>query len=68
MSLVISKFAISVLQILLEEHRTAHRERYNKDKIAIKFNIGDVVKDHVQVQSNLSAEEVGNYLTQLVVH
>ena len=54
-----SKFAVSVLQILLEERRTAHRERHNKDRVAVKFNVGDVVKAHVQVQSKLSTGEVG---------
>ena len=54
-----SKFAISVLQILLEERRAAHRERHNKNKTAVKFNVGDVVKAHVQVQSNLANGEVG---------
>ena len=54
-----SKFAISVLQILLEE-RAAHRDRRNKNKVLIKYSKDDVVKSHVQVQSKLVTGEVGN--------
>ena len=54
-----SKFATSVLQILLEERRAAHRDRWNKDKVLIKYSKGDVVKAHVQVQSKLATGEVG---------
>ena len=39
-----TKFAMSVLQILLEERQTAYRERHNKDKSTIKFDLGDVVQ------------------------
>ena len=55
-----SKFAISVLQILLEERRAAHRDRRNKNKVLIKYSKDDVVKSHVQVQSKLVTGEVGN--------
>ena len=54
-----SKFAVSVLQTLLEEHRTTDRERWNKDKVLVKFEICYVVKSLVQVQSKLESGEVG---------
>ena len=47
-----STFATSVLQVLVEERRTAHRDRWNKEHARKPFEIGDVVKAHVQVQSN----------------
>ena len=55
-----SKFAISVLQILLEERRAAHRDKWNKNKVLIKYSKDDVVKSHVQVQSKLVTGKVGN--------
>ena len=45
-------FATSVLQVLIEERRTTHRERWNADNTAESFELGDVVKSHVQIQSN----------------
>ena len=56
-----SKFAILVLQILLEERRAVHRNRWNKDKVIIKYSKGDVVKAHVQVQSKLATGEIGKF-------
>ena len=53
-----SKFATSVLQVLIEERRTTHRTRWNNDRAAKEFKVGDVVKAHVQVQSNASRGEV----------
>ena len=47
-----SAFATSVLQVLIEERRTTHRERWNVNHVAKPFELGDVVKAHVQVQSN----------------
>ena len=49
-----AQFALSVLQILVEERREYHRTRHNrgKDTDAAPFQIGDIVKAHVQVNSN----------------
>ena len=46
-----SQFATSILQVLIEERRTAHRLRWNTDRAAKLFKVGDVVKAHVQVNS-----------------
>ena len=54
-----SKFATSVVQILVEERREAHRLRWNKDKVEQLFELGDVVKAHVQVASKAATGEVG---------
>jgi len=54
-----SKFATSIVQILMEERRDAHRLRWNKDKVEQPFEIGDVVKAHVQVTSKVETGEVG---------
>ena len=54
-----SQFATSVLQTLLEERRTMHRERWNKDRTSHQFAKGDVVKAHIQVQSKSVLGEVG---------
>ena len=42
-----SDFAISVLQILIEDRRNAHRDRHNKDKLLCDLKVGDIVKVHV---------------------
>ena len=52
-------FATSVVQILVEERRDTHRIRWNKNKIEQLFEIGDVVKAHVQVTSKADTGEVG---------
>ena len=39
-------------QILIEDWRTTHRTRWNKQRAAKSFQIGDVVKSHAQVQFN----------------
>ena len=54
-----SNFASSVLQVLIEERRTAHRDRWNSNRAAKSFHVGDVVKAHVQVNSNLNKGVVG---------
>ena len=53
-----STFATSVLQVLIEENRTAHRDRWNTKRSAKTFKVGDVVKVHVQVQSNAATGTV----------
>ena len=63
-----SQFAISVLQVLIEERQTAHCSRWNKDRAVKMFQIGDVVKAHVQVQSNSSTGAVKNYHIKLEDH
>lgn len=53
-----SPFATSVLQVLIDERCSAHRSRWNSGRAAKNFAIGDVVKAHVQVQSNSSTGTV----------
>ena len=53
-----SQFAISVLNILLEERRTAHCKYWNKGKQQNVFKLGYVVKYHIQVQSKAEKVEV----------
>ena len=54
-----SQFALSIVQILVEERRQSHQDRHNKDKTPAAFKVGDIVKAHVQVQSNASKGQVG---------
>jgi len=54
-----SKFAVSVVQVLIEERRLAHHERVNKDKIVSCLQVGNIVKAHVQVQSKQELGVVG---------
>ena len=54
-----SNFAVSVVQVLIEEKRLAHQERVNKDKIVSSLQVGDIVKAHVQVQSTQELGVVG---------
>ena len=54
-----SDFAVSVLQILIQERRDTHRDRHNSDKRLCDLKIGDVVKAHVQVNSVASKGVVG---------
>ena len=63
-----STFATSVLQVLIEERRAAHRDRWNKDHTSKPFEIGDVVKAHVQVQSNSKLGVVKKYHFNPVGH
>jgi len=54
-----SQFALSIVQILVEEQRQPHQDRHNKNKTPAAFKVGDIVKAHVQVQSNASKGQVG---------
>ena len=54
-----SAFVQSILAVLLEERHTTHRDRHNKGKTQPVFKVGDVVKAHVQVRSNIATGEVG---------
>ena len=54
-----SSFATAVLQILIEDRRETHRDRWNRDREGIQFKVGDIVKAHVQVQSNATDNSVG---------
>ena len=47
-----SIFATSVLHILVEERRSLHRTRWSTQCTDKDFKVGDVVKEHVQVNSN----------------
>ena len=51
-------FSTLVVQVLVDERREAHRQRWNKVKIQPTLKIGDVVKAHVQVQSKAYQGEV----------
>ena len=53
-----SQFVILVLQIIIEERRTSHVELWNKKMQQQIFNVGDVVKAHIQVQSKSETVEV----------
>ena len=54
-----SQFATAVLQVLVEERRTAYHTRHNSQRAAKSFRVGDVVKIHVQVYSNAAKGVVG---------
>lgn len=54
-----SQFALSIVQILVEERRQSHQDRHNKNKTQPSFKVGDIVKAHVQVQSNAAKGQVG---------
>ena len=47
-----SNFATSILQIIIGERRTAYLNYWNTQSGAKSFEIGDVVKYHIQVHSN----------------
>ena len=53
-----SAFALSIVQILIEERRLAHQERHNAGKKQPDFQVDDIVKAHVQVQSILAKGQV----------
>ena len=55
---IASTFAATVLRVLVEERRTAHRNRWNTKRAAKTFQIGDVIKAHVQAQSNTTTGTV----------
>ncbi len=44
---------------MIEERRLAHRDRWNSNRVAKSLHVGDVVKAHVQVNSNLNKGIVG---------
>ena len=54
-----STFALSILQVLIDDRRSAHRLRHNEGKLPCALKVGDVVKAHVQVQSNADNGVVG---------
>jgi len=54
-----SSFSLSILQLIIEERRTRHRECHNKGKTPYALKVGDVVKSHVQVQSRAETGLVG---------
>lgn len=54
-----SQFALSIVQILVEERRQSHQDHHNKNKTQPSFKVGDIVKAHVQVQSNAAKGQVG---------
>ena len=59
-----SIFATSILQVLIGERRRARRNRWDKNHTSTPFEIGDVVKAHVQVQSNSKAVDVKKFSLQ----
>ena len=56
-----SSFATSVLKLLIEYRRDAHRNRHNRDKSISDLKVGDVVKAHVQVNSVASKGVVSKF-------
>ena len=54
-----SKFAVSILQILIKERREYHQNRHNTKVSKCALKIGDVVKAHVQVKSDSNKGIVG---------
>ena len=42
-----------------KERRQSHQDHHNKDKVPAAFKVGDIVKAHVQVQSNAAIGQVG---------
>ena len=44
-----SVVSLSILQVLIEEHRNSHRERHNENCVQCSLKVGDFVKAHVQV-------------------
>ena len=53
-----STFATSVLQVLIEERRTAHRDQWNTKRAATRFHVGDILRAYVQVPSNSATGSV----------
>ena len=53
-----SQFALSIVQILVKERQQSHQDHHNKDKVPAAFKVGDIVKAHVQVQSNAAKRQV----------
>ena len=48
-----SQFATSILQILIKERQTAHREQWNQNQSAPEFKVDGAVEAHVQVKPKL---------------
>ena len=65
-----SQFGTSILHILAKERRTAHRDRWNKNRSCPKFKFGDAVEAHVQVQSKSDTGEVAKlgYMAWVTFH
>ena len=57
-------FAKQLLAYLVEDRRTAHRERINEGRNLIKFKPGDFVMGRVAVQSKKSIQRVGKLVYQ----
>ena len=54
-----SAFALSIVQILVEERHEYHRQRHNSNTNKCSLKVGDVVKAHVQVNSSADKGVVG---------
>ena len=54
-----STFSLAMLQILIEEHISAHCSRHNERREKCTLKVGDVVKAYVQVQSRAENGVVG---------
>ena len=59
-----SQFAISVLQIIIKERRTAHHKCWNNVKQQKVFKVIDVVKYHIQVNPKSEPGEVNTLYYQ----
>ncbi|MGH7955061.1 MAG: hypothetical protein ACREOZ_03790 [Gloeomargaritales cyanobacterium] len=44
-------FATEILKLLVEDRRTAHRERVNSGRTRVEYQVGDLVTARIQVQS-----------------
>ena len=53
-----SQFAIDILQAIVDERRTYHRERVNESRSSQLFDIGDLVMVRVAVHSNANSNTV----------
>ena len=63
-----SSFVTPVLQTLIKERRTSHRNRWNKNSVEKLSKVDDIVKAHLQVQSITDKGIVEKYLTKIVNH
>lgn len=54
-----SNFSLSILQIVIEERCSYHRDHQNKTKLECSLKVGYVVKSHIQVQSRAESGSVG---------
>jgi hypothetical protein len=53
-----ARVAAEILQIIIEDRRSYHRERMNHDRDQVLFHVDDVVMVRVQVQSNAQLDRV----------